>query len=155
MFKRACVLATALVVGMAAPALALTVGVVDLQTLQKTAYVQKAEARIAQTQGTYQQELQKRSQQLEDARKRNASSQELQRMQQQFEKELQTLRSKGEQDMVAAQETLRIEVERAVKAVAAQRKVDLVLRKDAVLFGDATVDITTDVGKKLEALEKS
>ncbi|MBC7541223.1 MAG: OmpH family outer membrane protein [Candidatus Sericytochromatia bacterium] len=133
----------------AAPA----IGVVDFQALQKAPVAQKAMAKLNAAQGSYQKELQIRSQKLDEAQKRKASADELSKLRQQFEKELQTLRTKGEQDAQSATETLQRDLERAVKTVADQKKLEMVFRKEAMLYGGA--DITLDVEKQLNKTEES
>ena len=147
MLKQA--LLAVLALGVLAPAAyaAPTIGVVDFQALQKSPVAQKAMAKLTAAQGSYQKELQARSQKLDDAQKKKASPDDLAKMRQQFEKELQTLRAKGEQDAQSATETLQKDLEKAVKTVADQKKLEMVFRKEAMLYGGA--DITSDVEKQL------
>lgn len=122
-------------------------GVVDFQVLNATPQAQEAMNKVNAIQEKLQQELAKRSQQLEDARKRNASETELQSMQQRFEQELQQLRAKGEESAKAAYAAYEDKVKQAIKSVASQRKVDLVFNKQALVQGGE--DITEDVKKAL------
>lgn len=146
MLKRA--LLSAMVATLIAPAaLAASVGVVDFAALQKSPVTQKAMARVNDAQGAYQKELQVRSQKLEEAAKAHKSEAEIAKMRQQYEKELAALRSKGEQDALAAQDAVMKQVDQAVKAVAQDKKLDLVFDKRALIFGGT--DITADVEKQL------
>jgi outer membrane protein len=137
----------AAVLTLLAPAAFAATGVVDFQALQKSPAAQKAMAKLNDAQGKYQKELQVRSAKLEEAQKKNLPQAEIARLRQQFEKELQELRSKGEQEAMAATNSLQSELEKAVKSVAAEKKLDLVFRKEAVLFGGT--DITAEVEKEL------
>jgi outer membrane protein len=153
MFKRAILAAVAL--GALAPAAyaAPAIGVVDFQALQKAPVAQKAMAKLTAAQGSYQKELQIRSAKLDDAQKHKATADALSKMRQQYEKELQTLRAKGEADAQSATETLQRDLEKAVKSVADSKKLDMVFRKEAMLYGG--IDITIDVEKQLTKVEES
>lgn len=153
MVKRALMtLVALLVLAPAAQAAGNAIGVVDFQALQKTPFAQKAEARLQAAQGAYQRELQARSARLDEAQRRKVSADELAKMRQQFEKELAALRTKGEREVVDASEALKRDVDKAVKVVAEQRKLEFVVDKRAVLFGGT--DITSEVEKQLVAQDK-
>lgn len=138
----------AAVLALSAPAAyAAGIGVVDFQTLQKSPVAQKAMAKLNEAQGKYQKELQVRSAKLEEAQKKNLPQSEITRLRQQFEKELQELRSQGEKEAAAATSSLQGDLEKAVKAVAGEKKLDMVFRKEAMLYGGT--DITPDVEKEL------
>jgi outer membrane protein len=143
----------AAVLALSAPAAyASGTGVVDFTSLQKSPVAQKAMAKLNEAQGKYQKELQTRSAKLEEAQKKNLPQAEIARLRQQFEKELQDLRTKGEQEAQAATNSLQGELEKAVKTVAAEKKLDMVFRKEALLYGGT--DITADVEKELAAQAK-
>lgn len=138
----------AAVLALSAPAAyAAGIGVVDFQSLQKSPVAQKAMAKLNEAQGKYQRELQVRSAKLEEAQKKNLPQAEIARLRQQFEKELQDLRAQGEKEAQAASSSLQGDLEKAVKSVAAEKKLDMVFRKEAMLYGGN--DITADVEKEL------
>lgn len=146
--KKIWVMALALVL-LALPAYANTpkIGVINFQVLQSTPQGQEAMNKVNGIQERLQQELAKRSQQLEDARKRNASETELQSMQQRFEQELAQLKEKGDQEYKATVSAFQDRVKSAIQKVAQDKKLDLVLSEQAVLHGGT--DITEDVKKIL------
>jgi outer membrane protein len=137
----------AAVLTLLAPAAFAATGVVDFQEILKSPVAQKAMARVTELQGNVQKEFQTRTAKLEEARKKNLPQAEIVRLQQQFEKELQEIRAKGEKDYVAAQSAFQSEIEKATKSVADRRKLEMVFRKEALIYGG--VDITDDVEKEL------
>lgn len=130
-----------------AEAEAAKIGTIDFQVLQSTPQGQEAMGKVRQLEESYQKELAARSQQLDDAQKRKASETELQAMRARFEQELQQLRAKGEENAKAAIDAFQNRVKGAIKKVADQKKLDLVLSEQAVLLGGT--DITEDVKKVL------
>jgi outer membrane protein len=92
---------------------------------------------------------------LEEARTKKVSDAELKKMQDKFQNELETKRESLEQLKVNKQKELeemskklKIQVEEAIKVVAKDKQVDVVVDKQAVLFGG--IDITEDVIKKMK-----
>jgi len=93
--------------------------------------------------------------QLEDARKKGTSQDELTKMRQKFEQQIYEKRLKAQDllknkqsDLEKARDKLRKDVEIAIKEVASQKKIDIVIDKQAVFFGG--MDITDEVTKKIK-----
>lgn len=143
---------TVAVLALAPAAWAANIGVVDFQALQDSAAAKKAQTKLQQAEANYQREMQSRAQKLDEAQRRNAKPEELTKMRQQYEKELQALRNKGEQDVKAATQAFQADLEKAVQAVAKAKHLDMVVRKDAMLFGGT--DVTSDVEKQLAKIEE-
>lgn len=96
-----------------------------------------------------------KSKQLDSAREKKATEEELKKMLEQFQKDLATRQQQGmdledkkkrELDDLSAK--FRVKVDDAIKAVAKDKKLDVVVAKEAVLFGGT--DITDDVIKKIK-----
>jgi outer membrane protein len=138
----------AVILALSAPAAyAAGIGVVDLQELEKSPIAQKAMAKMNEVRSKYQREMQTRSAKMEEAQKKNLPQAELVRLNQQFQKELQEMQVKGEQELNTARTALYSDIEKAAKTVAAEKKLDTVFNKQALLFGGT--DITTEVEKEL------
>jgi outer membrane protein len=96
-----------------------------------------------------------KSKELETAREKKATEAELKKMLEQFQKDL----SAREQQGLALEDTKRKElddlstkfrtkVDDAIKSIAQEKKLDVVVAKEAILFGG--IDITDDVIKKVK-----
>jgi len=91
---------------------------------------------------------------LEDARAKKVSDAELRKMQEQFQKDLEAkranlelLKENKQKELEEDSKKLKEQVEDAIKNVAKDKQIDIVVDKQAILFGGT--DITDDVIKKL------
>lgn len=92
---------------------------------------------------------------LEEARAKKVSDEELRKMQEKFQDELEQKRKEGQdlsekkqKELEDMSNKLKTQVETAIKDVAKDKKLDVVVDKQAVLFGGN--DITEDVIKKIK-----
>lgn len=162
-------LAAVMTAMMAPSALAYTVGYVDTQQLFKeTKSIKRAQEEIRQQEDRYrkqiqheeskfQRELNERQKKVEDARKAGKEA-EAQKLTEQYTKELGGMRerlqrltadlTKKAQDLNASRSVkVKAMVESAIKKIAASKKIDLVIDKQAVFYGG--VDLTKDVVRQL------
>jgi outer membrane protein len=96
-----------------------------------------------------------KSKALEDARAKKVTDTELKKMQDGFQKELEAKRAKLEElkdskqkELEEMSKKLKVQVEDTIKAVAKEKQIDIVVDKQAVLFGGT--DLTEDVIKKMK-----
>lgn len=96
-----------------------------------------------------------KSKQLDAAREKKATEAELKKMLEQFQKDLSEreqqgndLEDKKKRELDDLSAKFRVKVDDAIKAVAKDKKLDVVVAKEAVLFGG--IDITDDVIKKIK-----
>lgn len=96
-----------------------------------------------------------KSKDLETAREKKATEADMKKMAEQFQKELETreqqglaLEDKKRKELEDLSTKLRAKVDEAIKSVAQDKKLDVVVDKQAVLFGGT--DITEDVIKKIK-----
>lgn len=96
-----------------------------------------------------------KSKELETAREKKATEAELKKMLEQFQKDLNAreqqalaLEDKKRKELDDLSAKFRVKVDDAIKSVAQDKKLDVVVTKEAVLFGG--IDITDDVIKKIK-----
>ena len=133
----------------ATPALAQTIGYVDTaKVLLSYQGARSAQGQMQKELLAYQQEFAERQKKIAEAQKAGKPQAEIQKMTEQFEKELQPLKAKAMSLEAKLSTDVKGKIERVIHAIAARRKVDIVLDKAAVLHGG--VDLTDDVIKGLK-----
>lgn len=157
------ILASALVllsvIGTSASALAAGVAIVDTKKILESSQLPQALNSAQKEVENFKVESQKirlnKSKELEDAREKKATDADLKKMTEQFQKEIESreqqglaLEDKKRKELEDLSAKLRTKVDEAIKAVAQEKKLDVVVDKQAVLFGG--VDITEDVIKKIK-----
>ena len=156
----ALIIASSLVIGTAAMAEPTppVIGIVDMQRVmvESTFYKEfkTAEDDMKKLEKQLQDDMMNKDKQLEDARKKGVSQTELMKLREKFEKEIYEQRTKAQNLVKTKQsqledgrEKLKKEVDKAIKDIAGEKKIDVIFDKQAVLFGG--MDITDDVSKKL------
>jgi outer membrane protein len=96
-----------------------------------------------------------KSKSLEEARAKKVSDAELKKMQDNFQKDLEAkranlevLKENKQKELEEMSKKLKTQVEDAIKNVAKEKQIDVVVDKQAVLFGGT--DLTEDVIKKIK-----
>ncbi len=136
-----------------------TVGLVDMQKIYETSKfaqeVNKAKKELEDAQTNYDKDTQDKANKLDEARIKKVAEAELKKMQDQFQKELENKRKEGQmlsaqkqKDLEDLEKKFKGEVDDTIKNVAKEKNIDVVVLKQAVLFGGT--DITDDVIKKLK-----
>ena len=140
-------------------AFAASVGIVDTKKIFESSKLfeelNKAKSEMGNLEESIKKETFNKSKLLDDARAKNAKEDELKKMQDKFQKELEDLRRKAQEasekkqkDLEEMSTKLKTQVEDAIKDVAKDKKLEVVVDKQAVLFGG--MDITEDVIKKIK-----
>ena len=140
-------------------AFAASVGIVDTKKIFESSKLfeelNKAKSEMGGLEESIKKETFNKSKLLDDARAKNAKEDELKKMQEKFQKELEDLRKKAQEasekkqkDLEEMSNKLKTQVEDAIKDVAKDKKLEVVVDKQAVLFGG--MDITDDVIKKIK-----
>lgn len=136
-----------------------TVAIVDTKKILENSNLPSALNSAQKEVETFKTESQKilmnRTKQLDDARAKKASDADLKKMQETFQKEIDARNSDGmaleekkKKELEDLSTKLKSDVEEAIKAVAKEKQIDVVVDKQAVLFGGT--DITEDVIKKIK-----
>lgn len=134
------------------------VGIVDTKKIFESSKLfealNKAKGDLSNLEEDIKKETLYKSKLLEEARAKNVKDAELQKMQEKFQKELEDKRKKAQDTSDSKQKELetmsvklKSDVETAIKDVASEKKLEVVVDKQAVLFGGT--DITEDVIKKI------
>lgn len=154
------ILATVLTFSMLSQtALAGGVGIVDTKKILDSSQLPAALNTAQKEVENFKMESQKirlnKSKELEAARDKKATEAELKKMTEQFQKELETREQQGidlenqkRKELEDLSTKLRSKVDEAIKSVAQDKKLDVVVDKQAVLFGGT--DVTEDVIKKIK-----
>ncbi|HBN10126.1 MAG TPA: hypothetical protein DD435_16300 [Cyanobacteria bacterium UBA8530] len=140
-------LALAIVCLLAPSALAYTVGTVDTARVFRDARsISQAQAEVRKEEEKYQNELAERQKKLEESRK-TMKEEELEKLRSKYTTELGQMRERAQKLNAQLSQKVKGMVEVAIRQIAAQKKLDLVIDKQAVFFGGQ--DITPEVIKKL------
>lgn len=138
-------LATTLLI--APQALAYSIGFVDMTKIQQESRTFKqAQSEFTTEQAKYQKALEERQKKLEEARK-TQKEEEVAKLQEQYGKELGAMRDQLQRLESSLYQKIDAQLNTSVKSVAAKKKLDIVLTKQAVYYGG--IDITADVIKNL------
>ncbi|HEY9765726.1 MAG TPA: OmpH family outer membrane protein [Chroococcales cyanobacterium] len=140
-------LALASVCLLAPSALAYTVGTVDTARVFRDARsISQAQAEVRKEEEKYQNELAERQKKLEESRK-TMKEEELEKLRSKYTTELGQMRDRAQKLNAQLSQKVKGMVEVAIRQISAQKKLDLVIDKQAVFFGG--LDITPEVIKKL------
>ncbi|MEB3196704.1 MAG: OmpH family outer membrane protein [Candidatus Sericytochromatia bacterium] len=135
--------------GFAPAASALTIGYVDTaKVLLSYRGARDAQGKMQAELVKYQQAFGERQKKIAEAQKSGKTPSELQKMTEEFERELKPLKDKAMSLEARLSGDVKTRIEAVIHRVAAERKLDLVLDKAAVLHGG--VDITPEVIKGLK-----
>ncbi|MEK7431698.1 MAG: OmpH family outer membrane protein [Cyanobacteriota bacterium] len=140
-------------------ALAGGVGVVDTKKIFETSklfeVLGNAKKEVTKLEEDLKKETLYKSKLLEEARMNKATDDELRKMQESFQAELekkrkdgQDLSEKKQKELEDMSNKLKTQVENAIKDVAKDKNLDVIVDKQAVLFGGN--DVTEDVIKKIK-----
>lgn len=141
------VIALAATLLFAPSAQAYAVGTVDTARIFRDAKsISQAQAEIRKEEEKLQDELAGRQKKLEEARK-TLKEEELDKLRSKYTGELGQMRERAQKLNATLSQKVKGMVEAAIRQIAAQRKVDLVVDKQAVFFGG--LDLTDEVVKKL------
>lgn len=140
-------LAIAATLIMAPQALAYSVGFVDTALIRREAKSFKsAYSDLQREQAQFQKEFSQRQAKLEEARKTKKPG-EVEKMQAQYTKELEGMRQHAARLEASLTEKTTAKALVSIRKIAAQKKLDVVLDKNAVYYGG--LDITKDVLRSL------
>lgn len=140
-------------------ALAGGVGIVDTRKVFETSKLFEmlglAKKEVAKLEEDLKKETLYKSKLLEEARAKKVSDKELLKMQEDFQSELekkrrdgQELSEKKQKELEEMSVKLKSQVDEAIKSVAKEKTLDVIVDKQAVLFGGT--DVTEDVIKKIK-----
>ncbi len=156
------ILATALafsILTITQSAFAVGVGIVDtkkiLDSSQLPMVLNTAQKEVENFKVESQKLVLSKSKELENAREKKVTEAEIKKMSEQFQKDIQAREKQGvDLEMAKRKELedlslkLRAKVDEAIKSVAQDKKLDVIVDKQAVLFGGT--DVTEDVIKKIK-----
>jgi outer membrane protein len=135
------------------------VGFVDTQKIFQSSKLSEAlntaQNDVKAREGEFSKDTLDKSKLLEEARAKKVSDADLKKMQDTFQKELESkraslelLKENKQKELEEMSKKLKGQVEDAIKNVAKDKQIDVVVDKQAVLFGGT--DITEDVIKKIK-----
>lgn len=135
------------------------IAVVDTQKIiMQSGYydaIKNADEEIKKLEKQLQDDMMSMDKQLEEARKKGESQAELTKMREKFEQDIYEKRLKAQEllktkqsELEKTRDKLRKDVEAAIKEIASQKKIEMVIDKQAVFFGG--MDITDEVAKKIK-----